>query len=454
MRRTLSISFILALIVMVATIRPDASRYHQDIADFGEWLTLPPAATLGGVDDTDIIHSRIFVDVVGRVSFASLELSATDEFSVWVNGDQVANDFIPGQLLEGRIDISRILRRGRNIIAFKITGHRRETAAAFRARLTYRDISGFYQRSTDPSWLVTPRIVQTAPGLRSDDELSWAEEALDPSPWQTPEVITNYNKLDPPVRTGLPLFVDYTHLNGFWFWPGSSQTKVATLSKTVEAGINTEMQLGVAVNGSYRLIVNRYLVNELDADSASIQLQDISPFLHPGENTIKLVVTSREYPPKMAVAGFTHRSPGLLGDLSDPNIWVLDQAPTLYTPLVDKAPVFTNFSSAANWYLVRYEFIEWLKRLLILGCFALVVLMLYHWVYPATLVQSLSVMALISVAIFLGWMIVYLLQRVLAVDLGALIWGSSWITGVLFLFVLLVSPPALERVANVEEARW
>jgi len=466
-RRTLAVSFIVGLVIFAASVQPFNGKGRTLSLDQGYWLTLPEADSFADTEDTDIIYARVPLSIVGKVYYASLVLSATDEFTVLVNGTTVASDFLPGKNLEGRFDIGRELKSGRNFVALKITGHRRQSAAAFRAVIVYRDVTGEHTLATDPNWQVTPRVLQTAGVKYSEIDTSWAVDELDVSPWRTPAVLESIND-ESGFPTGLPLYADFTKLNGQWFWPESVDKRDATLHTQVEAKATTEFSFGVAVNGSYRVRINGYMAADVDGKLGIVQLQDFSSFLQYGKNDIEISVVSRDFPPRLAVAGFAYRPLKMSPDYSDMQTWGVAADALVYDRFVDRAPNFNDLIKKDNWLQIRHSVVRWLKNVVLLSLYATGILAIYHTLYNAQLVQSLAAMAMVSLAIFLFWLIVLLVVRLsygnLSLfgfglsglrlqSLNEVLWMSPVLTGMGWIFTLLIDPPRGEG-STAMEAHW
>ena len=118
--------FVFLLALTSAFIRPLESETSSFLDDDVFWITSPEIHTVDLAGDTGILYSRISFDSRGRNQYASLAIQASDEFVIWINGVQVAADFVPGRRLTARYDIKGLLRNGENHLAIKVVGHRRD----------------------------------------------------------------------------------------------------------------------------------------------------------------------------------------------------------------------------------------------------------------------------------------------------------------------------------------
>jgi hypothetical protein len=448
-----ALSFVVLLALVVSLLGPLEKESSQYFGDDVLWLSTPYVGSLDQSADTDILYARLPINVRGRTQFASLSIQASDEYVIWINGEQVAADFVAGRRINARFDIKSLLRNGENYLAFKIVGHRRGESPKFRAEVVFADDLGRKRFVTNQDWLVTPVIRTTGPGSTSDSSVRWTHVENDPSPWQVPSIV--YSSVDElEADSNMPLYMDFTRLTGGWFWPLSNGDSTTTISTNVSVALGAEFSLGVSVEGSYEISVNRQVAAVRQSTIGTMVVNDLTAFMRPGDNIITLSLVSSSDIPKVALAGFSSMNNYDYHWLSLPEAWGVGHSAIRYESFEDAHPDsvvrYEDFSSRlpqvaqvpmiSNWPELKAEFRDWLIRLLTVAFGALAVVFCYRVVYGNHLLPALVALGSVASALTIVWIVLLFLPSILAVNFNHLYYGAPWLTLVALFFAVLIKP--------------
>lgn len=308
---------------------------------------------------SEVMYARTKLKLQGRVEKAVLSVEALDEFEIWINGDKVGGDTLPDTVMSARYTIHKHLNPGNNIIGIKSASHSKSKAVALRAELKYQDGEGLHRLVSDHSW----QVASVWEPYDSADNATWSKSFVKTSKWKTPNVIADTYPAHR-VSIGLPNYVNIFDTHGHWFWPAMNSPNSTQLTKTFNLDLESEISLGVAVNGSYTIYVNEKKVELLNATQKIVELIDISPYIIPGENRVELAVHSEEVVPRMAIIGYMREGNRVL-NLSSPQQWV-ESPELIYESISDNFPSITYKRPGSYLKYTAVLAVQWLKSLLIL----------------------------------------------------------------------------------------
>lgn len=453
MSTKVALSFVVILAIVVSLLGPLEKESSKYFSDDVLWLSAPDIGSLDQSADTDILYARLPLNVRGRTQFASLSLQASDEYVIWINGEQIAADFVAGRRINARFDIKSLLRNGENYLAFKIVGHRRGEGPKFRAEVVYSDDLGRKRFVTNQDWLVTSVIRNGAPGSTSDTSVSWTHVESDPSPWQVPSIV--YSSVDElEADSNMSLYMDFTRLTGGWFWPLSNGDSTATITTKVPVALGAEFSLGVAVEGSYEITVNQQVAAVRQTTIGTMIVNDLTAFVRPGDNIITLSLVSSSDIPKVALAGLSSLNNEDYRWLSLPESWGVGHSAIRYESFEDSHPEsvvrYEDFSRrlpqvaqvpmSSNWPELKAGFRDWLIRLSTVAFAALAVVLCYRVIYGNHLGPAIVALGSVASALTVFWIMLLFLPSILAVNFNHLYYGAPWLTLVALFFAVLIKP--------------
>lgn len=244
---------------------------------------------------------------------AFVTLAASQVFSLYVNGSFIATnqaDFTQGDSSRAYMyDVTSALRIGVNVIALRVANVDKQPPAA---RVSFGITQGsiVYYRGTGAGWQATAQSALAYPryAARTDP---WAATNFDASSWPpvqkvaslpiSPMLLVNPLVYEQPIATS-------------WMSAGNSRQAFFVRQVSLPFGVTgawlrlvASGTANVFINGNLSMIWNaqppvpqQNLASYLSEDQTVVQYRtglglgvyDISPYLHPGVNTIAVYVTS------------------------------------------------------------------------------------------------------------------------------------------------------------------
>lgn len=230
---------------------------HQYQLDFGsaKWIEPPETAPVA------YFRKTIFLSTA--VEQAWLQIAATDNFKLLVNGRSLAGESLTKTRVAGIYDIKRALKPGINVIGISIARLSFPGSAQVLARGQVREIGGNTTDITsDRQWRVTPET-----GIVEGSE-KWNSPLVDDQLWPKAQL----------ARVDTPVQINWVDLNplvlqlpptGSWIMSRDSR-RAAVFAGTLEARRpHQETWIQVASSGDLDLLVNGNLLTTRDVLTSS-----------------------------------------------------------------------------------------------------------------------------------------------------------------------------------------
>lgn len=368
---------------------------HQYQLDFGSAKWIEPAETA----PVAYFRKTIFVSAIPEQAW--LQVAATDNFSLLVNGHNVAIESMTKTRVAGIYDIKRALKPGINVIGVSIARISFPGSAQLLVRGMIRELGG---RTTeivsDTQWRVTPET-----GIVEGSEH-----------WNSPLVV---DQLWPNAQLAIfdaPVKLDWVDLNplilqlpptGSWIISAEARRAAVFTGNLDAEGPHQETWIQVASSGDLDLLVNGNLVTrsevlnpgskglapippstadpitgldalstgqharsilpsrlalsqgrptsspEVNPERAVLQVFDISYWIKAGANEIVAIVRSAEQPASFLATGFTLPGQGGPSLFATNSEWrVLEPQPGTNSSRVEKATEAAR-NGAAPWGYLR-----------------------------------------------------------------------------------------------------
>ena len=234
-----------------------------------------------------------------QVADAWINIAATDNVDLYVNGKIIATDTFVSVNVSGVHDLSDQLRLGKNVIAAYV--NRRSYPGKPRLLLKggYTDQSGRRNGfASDATWVTSS--IEEVQGM---DNRAWYSLTFNYSGWAK-AFVEGAATAFPVYRSPVAPHILGEPLSGYWIWHPAASAKSAYFTKSfmlqspVKDGV-----LGIAASSSYDLTVNGIPAAGKQRYTGDLDIYNITPLLHSGENTLGIWVKSLETTPGLFVDG-------------------------------------------------------------------------------------------------------------------------------------------------------
>jgi hypothetical protein len=270
-------------------------KHRQYQLDFGkaEWIEPPEIAP--------IAYFRKEVFLISAPEQAWMEVAATDNYKVYVNGHPIGSEDAVKTRVAGIYDIKKRLKAGTNVIAVSISRISYPGSAQLLVRGRFKEPSGkATSLLSDESWKVA-----TNTGIVEGSE-NWTSPMVEDALWP---------KARRSVIDEKPIRIDWVDTNplllqlpasGSWIMAGNAGTQ-AVFSTSINADhARQETWIEIAASGDIDLLVNGQLVTPaIPSSSSAKHFPHLGPSPSPSnqkrEDTIAgVVATEIELPAKPA----------------------------------------------------------------------------------------------------------------------------------------------------------
>jgi len=302
---------ILFCAVMAGTMVRGQALYQPEprMVDFGDadWLQYP-----GG---SDVIYLRKAVIVAETPTRAWLRVAAIDEFEVYLNGTRIGREEAVGAWPSGVYDVSRKLVAGRNVVAIRALSTTYGTTGRAIAVLEWTGQGNHEIVRSDSTWRVERRQRFSALGTKA-----WSDRDTFDADWRRAEILTEFAPA--PIQPQLPLAAVGREPRGNWIWHSDRLTSSGSFVRilTVDGPRVERAWMGVATHGLYVVSINGILIGPAPGSERRMEVFDIGPYLHRGDNEIHVQVTGATRPMRLAVRGEVQSRRGDI-DFSSDDRW-------------------------------------------------------------------------------------------------------------------------------------
>jgi hypothetical protein len=260
-----------------------------------------------------------------EVDEAWIQISATDKFTLYINGTKVALRVFNTTCIAGLFDLKKLLKPGKNVIGIEVERYSFPGSAQVLVRGFYRlvgsPVQEFVSSTNDQSW----RASNLPDGILGGYE--WKSAELDDSFWKLPQPAPASERFPiDSVPTDPRLFE--TRTAGKWIAPPEGSSRQASFGYEWQVPSDRrETWLQIAATGNYDLIVNgRLVTTEIATVSTntatvvptinprpSLLAYNITRWMHTGMNSVLIRVSSQTLQPAtLLVDGYTVLSQGRL----------------------------------------------------------------------------------------------------------------------------------------------
>jgi len=242
----LSCGLILGYFVLRTFVVPLPRQYQLDFGD-AKWIEPPTFSPIA------YFRKEIFLSVAPDQAW--LEIAATDNFKLLVNGKTVSGETATKTRIAQIYDIKKRLKPGTNVIAVSISRTSYPGSAQLLVRGSVTEPGGKpISIVSDERWRVTPKM-----GIVEGFE-DWSSTRVEEELWPTAQPATI---IEHPVRLSWvdlnPLLLQLP-LSGSWIM-GQSGARQATFSSSITAeATRQETWIQIAGSGPLDLLVNGHLV--------------------------------------------------------------------------------------------------------------------------------------------------------------------------------------------------
>lgn len=286
------------------------------------------AEWIGCSGGSDAAYLRRSFTLSQRPEYASLTVAGVDQFDVFVNGRRIGHEEYIGARPSAAFDLSRLLEAGLNVVAIQTKSSTRGSPGQAIARLEWDTIGAEHIVLSNADWFCDSRERVGALG-----HTRWAEREYQATDWKRAVVLgstaASARKL---LRPSLPTRVVKEGPSGSWIWHDHRATSVGGFERTIriEDSYVKAAWLGISTAGQYFFAVNDIVVGPVSGSSRRMDVLDIGPYLHPGENRFTIQVAGYSRPAKLAITGIVEGQKGVQHFSSD-NRWrrTPDNAPAI-----------------------------------------------------------------------------------------------------------------------------
>lgn len=253
----------------------------------------------------------------GAVDRAWIQISATDNYTVYVNHSVVGTRTFYSTCVAQIYDLKKLLKPGKNVIAIEVDRYSFPGSGQLLVRGFYSLVGSPLQEyvsdPNDQSW----RASSTPDGILSG--YTWYAPLLDDSFWKLPEIAPANERF--PVIESVPIDPKQYENRpiGKWIAPPQGSSRQASFSYNWQVPSDRlETWVQIAATGNYDLIVNGHLITTAvttakpnsAAQAASLQptllAYNIARWVHNGANSLLIRVSSQSLQPALLlVDGYT-----------------------------------------------------------------------------------------------------------------------------------------------------
>lgn len=307
---------ILVFSLLMAHVMQRSAAFHQPVPEVPDWGA---AQWVGAKGSPSKLFLRATWVLGSSPESVSLMVAATDRFEVHVNGTLVAREDLLGAMPTTRVDLSRMVRPGRNVVAIEVTrlSNRHQTQAA--VRLRWQEAGRWQELVSDARWRVESRH-RVDPGTRG----VWLSPDFDDSTWpRAVELGAAMGGL--PQDDTLPSALLEPRPEAIAFWHGDAGVGVGAFELPLRLDTSTVSAawFGLSVDGTYTLAVNGHVLATARGSAKRLDMHDLAPYLRRGDNRIAVLAADVSRPARLVVGGRVVIGPGQGRDLDAVGDWLV-----------------------------------------------------------------------------------------------------------------------------------
>lgn len=238
-----------------------------------------------------------------NVADAWISIAATDNAELFVNEEKIAIDTFLSVNLSDIHNVTGKLRHGKNVVAAYVYRMSYPGPPRLLLKGGYTDLTGReHIFVTDGTWKVSS--VEETQGRQN--VILWHFHNFDHSRWKQAQ-IEGTSASYPVYTSEIAPYILGKPLSGRWMWHPEPTVRSAYFLKsfTLRSPVKDAI-VGIAGSSIYNLTINGTPVKKGNLFEGSLDIYDITPLLHSGQNTIGVGVTVGDTAPGLFVEGYIH----------------------------------------------------------------------------------------------------------------------------------------------------
>lgn len=255
--------------------------YPQDFNKV-TWITSPSQMPLA------YFRKELFIPEAIKEGW--VQVNAPDKFILYINGRRVGRETFPSVNVAGIYDAGASLQQGKNVIAVFVNRMSSGGPPVIALEGSYTDISGYqHPFSSDKSWRFSNQESYVSYGT---DIFAWYEKEFDDTKWEhaiekspLTDYETGFLDANPAVFT--------KPFSGNLIWHPDAPSSAIFFRKEIlipEEPVK-EVWIRIFPGSSYTLTVNGFRFDEVVVTTPMLDMLDITPLIHAGDNVITLHVS-------------------------------------------------------------------------------------------------------------------------------------------------------------------
>ncbi|GAB6140822.1 hypothetical protein JCM14076_15510 [Methylosoma difficile] len=307
---------------------------------------------------------------------AFITVSATDSFNFYVNGILAGGKNYLGGKPVATYDVHHLLKAGPNVLAAKVVSNSSGINSHLISEMVYKTTSGTFNIYSDSSWLSTNHfpIVQY---LVTGNPLYWYQNGYASHYWGNAILATSYDNLSHVPNNVMPKQLAQFN-KSLYLWDKDNLTPHLTIENSfflLDIPVESA-NLGVSVDGYYKIKVNGYDIVNNKATTSQVVLHDIGRYLK-SKNTIAIDLFSAGFPKRAAVYGNIVYKTGQMTNISTDANWVAadnkrNEGLVFFKP--DKnIPKFTTVANTSAPFFYFNKYIGFTMNIFVVGVFIVLI---------------------------------------------------------------------------------
>ncbi len=289
--------------------QPPSKSYSLDFGQ-AEWIGYPAPTSPHAY-----FRKTIFLNA--PVERAWLQLAATDEFEIFVNGLRIDTGDFDAACPTGLYDIKDLLREGKNVVAIHVSRMSFPGTSQVRVRGFYSVASSPVQEFTsDETWKVSKLPDGIVGGYQ------WQDALLADDHWTNAQKGSDSQRPRTTIPVAFPPALLETPLAGAWIGPAPTGAQQASFrSQFTLPPERRETWVQIAATGAFDVLINgRLAATEAAApqsqrgptrSSLALLAYNFTPWVHTGTNTILVRVRPASGPAALLADAITLLPGGL-----------------------------------------------------------------------------------------------------------------------------------------------
>lgn len=276
-----------------------------------QWLQYP-----GG---SEVLYLRKGFVVSHLPARASVRVSATDEFEIFVNGTRVGSAEYVGARPIGVYSLLGVLRPGLNVLAIRAASRTMGQSASALAVVEWGGPEPQTSVTSDASWRAENRQLRSALGTRP-----WTDNAFHDLDWAHAHEAPSAQVSGSPFAPSGLLSSGIESLSGQYFWTTERDDTAASFERlfTIDDPMIRGASLGICASGEGLISINGVMLGPVTTTEGRMLVLEVAPYLRRGTNRVLVTVTGSARAMRLGVRGEVQLAQGRL-DFSGDDRWTV-----------------------------------------------------------------------------------------------------------------------------------